>query len=147
LSPNDPALSPGPIKNSSGDIVGEHSGYARFTIGQRRRLPGGSLEPLYVSAIVPEERAVVVGNAAELLGHRVTLKELNWLSEPLETGSTCDVQMRYRASPVRARVARYQPADGGELVLDLLTAFRAITPGQSGVLYEGTRLLGGGVIN
>lgn len=147
LPSNDPALSPGPIKNSMGEKIGEHSGYARYTIGQRRRLPGGSPGPLYVVAIVPEERAVVVGTADELFGHQVTLSEVNWLADPLLPGDTCGIQLRYRASAVPARVTEDSAADPGQLRLDLLKPVRAITPGQSGVLYQGTRMLGGGVIN
>jgi len=56
-----------------------------------------------------------------------------------------DVQVRYRAKAVPARVAEVSP-DGQALVLDLIEPVRAISPGQSGVLYDGTRVLGGGVI-
>jgi tRNA-specific 2-thiouridylase len=147
LPPNDPSLSPGPIRNGAGETIGEHDGYARYTVGQRRRLPGGSPKPLYVTAIIPEERAVIVGPATELLGYRVELSGINWLGEPLVPGDSCAIQVRYRAEAVPARVVDAPGADLGCVVLELLEPVRAITPGQSGVLYEGTRLLGGGVIN
>ena len=145
LTEASPALAPGPIRTTDGRVIGEHDGYARYTVGQRRRLPGGSPEALFVVAIVPEERAVVVGAADELLGNRVALDEVNWLADPLRAGDECDIQVRYRSRPVRATVARAQ--DGGtRLSLELVEPVRAITPGQSGVLYRGDRLLGGGVI-
>jgi len=140
-----PALTPGPLVTTAGEVIGEHEGFARFTIGQRRGLPGGGAEARYVVAIHPERREVVVGSAADLDGHRVTLEELNWLvAEPLAPGDGCEVQLRYRSPAVPAVVER---TDGTDLTLLLERPVRAIAPGQSGVLYgaEG-RLLGGGVI-
>ena len=138
-----PALQPGPIRTTAGDVIGEHRGFARFTVGQRRGLPGGFAEPMFVIAIAREERAVIVGTADELLGHRVVLEEVNWLADPLAPAATCEVQVRYRAHAVPARVAA---VDGHALTLDLAEPVRAISPGQSGVLYDGSRVLGGGVI-
>src|SRR3989449_10608354 len=74
-----PAPVPGPLVTTSGEVIGEHDGFARYTVGQRRGLPGGSSEPLYVVAIRPETRAVVVGRGAELFGHDLALAEVNWL--------------------------------------------------------------------
>ncbi|MGH7579815.1 MAG: aminomethyltransferase beta-barrel domain-containing protein, partial [Gemmatimonadales bacterium] len=77
-------------------------------------------------------------------GHRIRLEELNWLAEPLEPGDECRVQVRHRAAGVPATVASAMP-DALELVL--AAPIRAITPGQSGVLYSAEdRVLGGGVI-
>ena len=141
-----PALTPGPLVTTTGEVVGEHRGFARYTIGQRRGLPGGSAEPRYVVAIRPERREVVIGTADELAGHRVRLAELNWLADPLLPGDECRVQLRYRASAVPATVIAAGP-DALELALAL--PVRAITPGQSGVLYDAAdeRVLGGGVID
>jgi tRNA-uridine 2-sulfurtransferase len=139
-----PALTPGPLVTSSGEVVGEHAGYARYTIGQRRGLPGGASEPRFVVAIRPERREVVIGPAAELEGYRVVLAELNWLADSLKPGDECRVQVRHRAPAVRANVTSARP-DSLELVL--ASPIRAIAPGQSGVLYSaGDRVLGGGVI-
>jgi tRNA-specific 2-thiouridylase len=139
-----PALTPGPLVTTGGNVVGEHGGYARYTIGQRRGLPGGFGEARYVVAIRPERREVVIGTVDELEGHRVRLEELNWLDDPLEPGDECQVQVRHRARGVRATVASLE---GGVLELVLSTPIRAIAPGQSGVLYAADeRVLGGGVI-
>jgi len=139
-----PALSPGNFVTREGDVVGRHAGFARFTIGQRRGLPGGYAEPRFVTAIRPETREVVIGTADELLGHQVRLDEINWLADPLRPDDLVWVQCRYRAAAVPATVL---DAADDTLVLALEEPVRAITPGQSGALYsrEG-RLLGGGVI-
>jgi tRNA-specific 2-thiouridylase len=97
-----------------------------------------------VVAIRPDSREVVVGSAEELTGHSLRLDELNWLGPALEPGDQCEVQIRYRARAVAATVLeRYDDS----LSLTLATPVRAITPGQSGVLYgPGCRVLGGGII-
>ena len=143
LPADDPALSPGPIVNTAGETIGQHLGYARYTIGQRRGLPGGAPEPLYVVALRPETREVVVGTVEELAGYRVELDETNWLAQPLELGDQCEIQIRYRSRAIPATVVAMQQQ---RLTLALGTPGRAITPGQSGVLYRGDHLLGGGVI-
>ncbi len=140
-----PALAPGPFVTAAGEVLGEHQGFARFTVGQRRGLPGGRALPLYVLAIRPEDRAVVVGTARELGSHAVRLEEVNWLAAPLLVGARCEVQIRYRAAPVAAVVTA---ADGDRITLTSDTPLRAVTPGQSGVLYgSGDQVLGGGVIS
>ena len=139
-----PSLSPGSLVTTAGEIIGEHRGFARFTVGQRRGLPGGRSLPLYVVGIRPETREVVVGGADALLGHEVTLDELNWLADPLAPGDRCMAQLRYRAAAVHATV---RSASHDRVTLDLHEPVRAIAPGQSGVLYDvRDRVLGGGVI-
>jgi len=140
------ALSPGPVMTTSGEIVGQHDGFARYTVGQRRRLPGGFAQPMYVVRISPDDRAVIIGTEDELYGHRVVLEEVNWLAPALTAGDTCQIQVRYRTRPVPARVRAAPEWDGGRLEIDLAEPVRAISPGQSGVLYRGSQLLGGGLI-
>ena len=139
-----PALLPGPLVSTGGEVIGEHAGFARYTIGQRKGLPGGAGERRFVVAIRPATREVVVGSADDLLGHRVQLAELNWLADPLAEGEGCLVQLRYRARAVPATVVSV--ADG-RLDLALAVPVRAITPGQSGVVFaDDGQVLGGGVI-
>lgn len=145
LGTDAPALTPGPLVTVGGDVVGEHAGFARYTVGQRRGLPGGFAEPMYVVEIRPETREVVIGSADALYGHAVTLAEVNWLAEPLAPGDHVNVQCRYRARAVPGRVL---DIGEGTLALDLAQPVRAITPGQSAALYDAdNRLLGGGIIS
>ncbi len=138
-----PALAPGLIVTSDGERLGEHAGFARFTVGQRRGLPARAGTPLFVLAIRPETREVVVGPAEQLDAWSVHLDDVNWLGAPLAAGDRCEVQIRYRAKAAAAEVVT-----AGEAGLDLrlLEPARAVAPGQSGALYDGDRVLGGGVI-
>jgi tRNA U34 2-thiouridine synthase MnmA/TrmU len=78
-----------------------------------------------------------------LAGFTVELEELNWLGSPLVEGDSCEIQIRYRSPAIPATVVG---RSDDRLTLALDTAGRAITPGQSGVLYRGDQMLGGGVI-
>jgi tRNA-specific 2-thiouridylase len=143
LGADAPALQPGPLRLANGDIIGEHQGFARFTIGQRKGLPGGFAEPMFVVEIVPSERAVVVGPREALLGRGLEARELNWLADAPSVGDQVQVQVRNRARPSPATIVRLD-ATGIELALD--EAIQAISPGQSLVIFDGDVVLGGGVI-
>jgi len=145
------ALETGPILTLDGRVVGEHDGYAGFTVGQRRGLGGGFDEPMFVLEIRPAERAVVVGPREALHSASTTVGELNWLGAPVSEGDVVGVQIRYRAPAVPAAVEAVRgPAQGEAAVrLRFETPQRAVTPGQSAVLFggpEGDRVLGGGRI-
>jgi tRNA-specific 2-thiouridylase len=138
-----PALAPGRLVTAAGETVGEHSGYARYTVGQRKGLGGGRGLPLYVIGTRPERREVVVGTLEELHRTAVRIGELNWLAEPPAPGDEIRVQIRHRAQAVRARVTAR--ADG-EIALEFDQAQRAVTPGQSAVMFRDDVVLGGGRI-
>jgi tRNA-uridine 2-sulfurtransferase len=143
LGSDAPALSRGEFMLSNGTVVGEHEGFARFTIGQRRGLPGGFREPMFVVAIRPSDRAVVIGPRDELLGRGVIARDVNWLVDAPELGAHVQVQVRHRAPPARAEIVR---SENSEIELALDEPVSAITPGQSLVIYDGERVLGGGLI-
>src|SRR5690606_35218096 len=143
LGEDTPALGAGPIVTTDGRVVGEHAGYARYTIGQRRGLPGGFATPMYVVDIRPAARMVVIGSREALLGRGLVAREFNWLMEPPAPGTMLQVQVRHRAAAANAEVLR---CDGEEVEFALSEPVSAITPGQSVVAYDGTAVLGGGVI-
>ncbi len=143
LAADAPALARGPFVRSDGSVVGQHEGYARFTIGQRRGLPGGFAQPMFVVDIRPADRAVVIGPREELLGRGVVAREVNWLVDQPSVGARVQVQVRHRAPAAPAEIIR---VDGNEIELALDEAVPAITPGQSLVLYDGDSVLGGGFI-
>jgi len=85
-----------------------------------------------------------VGPVEALAVRSVRLEEVNWLrAEPLAPGGRCEVQVRHRARAVPATVST---SGSGTLDLELLEPAHAVAPGQSGALYDGDRLIGGGVI-
>jgi len=136
------SLQPGPIVDRSGRVLGEHEGFAGFTVGQRRGLGGGFPEPMFVLEIRPERREVVVGLVDELFADGVRVADLNWLEDPPEAGTPVRVQIRYRATATPARVV----GTGDDLDLVFEEPQKAVTPGQSAVVLEGERVLGGGRI-
>jgi len=138
-----PALASGPFVTVDGAVVGEHTGYARFTVGQRKGLPGGFATPMYVVAIRAAERAVVIGPHAALLGNRVRATGASWLAGAPRDGAPVSVRIRHGA-PLHSAVVADCDSDRVEVILTEPVA--AIAPGQSLVLYDGDLVLGGGVI-
>jgi len=150
LGPGAAALQPGPIVTRDGELIAHHNGFARYTIGQRRGLPGGASHPQYVIAIRPAERTIVIGDQEDLLSDTVVAREVNWLSDPPpHPGLPARVQVRHRGTVAMATVRRVDgvgPRGPEEVEMELQTPLSAITPGQSIVLYADDRVLGGGVI-
>jgi len=142
LGQRHPALQEGPFVDRSGTVLGTHSGYAGYTVGQRKGLPGGFSEAMYVLELRPDSRTVVLGTREELYSDRVWVEELNWLADAPRAGERVSVQMRHRAAAVEATV---KDASTG-LRLDLTDPQIAVTPGQSAAVFEGDRLIGGGRI-
>ena len=134
---------PGPLVDQAGTVLGFHEGITRFTVGQRRGLGLSGPEPLYVLAIEPEGRRVVVGPKAALDRRGLRLREMNWLSPPGDVDMTAEIKIRSTRRPVPARV---RPLAGGGAAVELDVAEAGVAPGQAGVLYRGERLLGGGWI-
>ena len=137
------AVARGEIVTRDNKVVGQHDGIGRYTVGQSRRLGdaallGGARQA--VVAIEPGTRRIVVG-PRDTGVTRLELREMNWLVEEPEGGLRCTVKLRARDSQRPARVT----ADGFGATVELdQPALPA--PGQGCVLYDGTRVLGGGFI-
>jgi tRNA-specific 2-thiouridylase len=140
------ALEAGDIVHVGGEVLGRHDGIINFTVGQRRGLGIGGGAPLYVVAVDPASRRVIVGPPEALLGDRVTIRDLNWLAgpqTPVEQGARVTVKLRSQSEPAPATLTI--SGDGAATVrLDAPQA--GIAPGQACVAYQGDRLLGGGWI-
>ncbi len=144
LGPEHPALSPGPMVLEDGSQLGTHGGYARFTVGQRKGLPGGFVEPMFVTRIDAASRTVVIGPRHELASSGLVAGGANWLAPRPEVGDDVGVRIRHGAPIVPARV---RAADEDGFSLGLSVPQDAVTPGQSAVLYSDDVVLGGGVIH
>ena len=143
LPKHHPALEPGPLVTIDGQVVGEHAGYAGFTVGQRKGLGEGGGAPRFVVEIQPATRTVVVGPREALLARAVDVEAPRWLGPVPRPGDRVAVQLRHRAHEVTARIERL---DHEHLLLALATSQPAVTPGQSAVIFCGDRVLGGGRI-
>src|SRR4051812_2682279 len=106
LGADAPALQRGWFVRRDGSRVAEHEGYARYTVGQRRGLPGGSSEAMFVTEIRPATREVVIGPRSDLIGRGVVAREINWLVSPLAVGDEVEVQIRHHARAVRGVLVR-----------------------------------------
>ena len=139
-----PAERAGAIVDAAGRELGRHRGIHGFTVGQRRGLGLTSPRPLYVLAVQPERRTIVVGEEGALFGDRLVARDVNWLStaEP-SAPRPAHVRIRYRHEEAPATV---HPLGGGRAEVRFEAPQRAITPGQAAVFYDGEVCLGGGWI-
>lgn len=134
---------PGDFTDREGNFLGRHRGLLRYTVGQHKKLGLSTPEPLYVTALVPEENRVILGRSEELFSREVFLPHLHWISsDPPPACFSCRVKIRYRQAEQPAKV--YVSGESARLLF--CEPQRAVTPGQSAVLYDGDTVLGGGII-
>jgi tRNA-specific 2-thiouridylase len=132
----------GQIVDAQGEVVGEHNGIYRYTVGQRRGLNLGGGPARYVLRVLKEERSVVVGDDAALFGERLEAHSASWCGAVPGEPFDAEVRVRYRHSGARARIYPAQDSFRAEFSAPQ----RAITPGQAAVVYAGDEVLGGGII-
>ncbi len=145
------AIKPGTIETPEGVRVGQHSGIAFYTLGQREGLQIGGVRgrpqaPWFVVGKDTVRNALIVdqGDTPLLLSTRLRSESMHWVSgEAAPDGFVCLAQTRYRQPAQECTV--HLRSDGG---LDVVFSQpqRAVTPGQSLVLYRGEECLGGAVI-
>lgn len=127
-----------------GEVVGKHRGYPFYTIGQRRGI-GAYGKPMYVTAIDSATNSIRIGGERDLFHRGLRARSLNMISRSeLSDGMPVYAKVRYKDEASPARVF----AEGdGEFRVVFDEPKRAITPGQSVVLYDGEDVVGGGVID
>jgi len=147
------AAEPGEMRTPDEDVVGTHEGLSYYTLGQRQGLGIGGLrdfpdQPWYVLHKDTGTNVLYVGQGNEhpwLYSHVLTASQLSWVGgEPPCPGSRLTAKVRYRQTD-QACVIREMDADA--MTLEFETPQRAVTPGQSVVLYRDDECLGGGVID
>lgn len=137
-------LKPGNIVDALGNILGRHQGLPLYTIGQRKGLGISAGKPLYVIALKPEENEVVVGNDWEVFSTELIADDFNYVSGDAFT-ETVLVKAKIRYNAVE-KEAFATPFADGKVHVKFSEPQRAITAGQSVVLYDGDIVLGGGTI-
>lgn len=126
-----------------GKKVGEHKGIPFYTIGQRRGIDVAFGKPVYVKSISIGENVIELGDANELICDRFSIKQINYVSIPeICVDEEVLVKVRYSDKPTKAKISQ---VDNDTIIIDLIEKKRAVTPGQSAVLYDndGYLLLGG----
>ena len=138
---------PGPIVKSDGELVGEHRGIARYTVGQRRGLGIALGEPVFVRSIDAAGNRLVVGPRSELGCDRLVVDETSFVAAPPAAGDEVLVQYRAHGEVAAAQVVE---TSSGRMEVSLERSVEAVAPGQSAAFYDAVRpdeLIGGGVIS
>ncbi len=133
----------GNIVTADGQVLGQHDGIHKFTIGQRKGLQVSHKEALYVQRIDADSREVVVGNSLEVERSKFALLRPHWVDGAVPFDREMTVRIRHRHPGATARVVK-DPR--GFLEVALTAPAKAVTPGQAAVFYDGERVLGGGWI-
>jgi tRNA-uridine 2-sulfurtransferase len=146
LPADHPGFAPGALVDADGRRLGTHSGYLGYTIGQRKGLGGGHGRRLFVVAIDPGRCEVVVGPEEELCGTRLIMERVNMLtlSPPPASDEPLLVQIRHRHKAVPCQL--HEVMADGAWHLTFPDPVRAITPGQSAVVYRDETVIAGGRI-
>lgn len=139
------------VDMATGKVLGEHDGYFRFTLGQRKGVGVAAGRPVYVVKIDPATNTVYLGDSHYLESTTFTVLAPNWLAPELEDPAsfpmTCMVKIRYNSPPTLGLVEQLEPGSP-TLKVTLKQPQSAITPGQISAFYDVDfrRLLGGGYI-
>ncbi len=138
---------PGPILNTAGETLGQHTGLPNYTIGQRKGLGITSPDPLFVLRKSASDNALILGSRSDVVTHDLTVRNVSWVAghppshdEPFPA----EVKIRYKARPVSAQVI---PGPNKTATIQFEDPVFGATPGQGAVFYNGTNCLGGGIIS
>lgn len=139
----DGRLRPGPILTDDGREIGRHEGIHRFTVGQRKGIGVALGKPAFVVGLEASSGAVVVGDENDLLADGAELADdVTWTAgAPPSRDLTIQVRARHTGAPGRVELRPAAPPR-----VWFTTPVRAVSPGQVAVVYDGSRVLGGGTI-
>ena len=135
---------PGAVIDENGKVVGEHEGAIFYTIGQRHGLKVGGGFPYYVIGKDMKKNEVYVTtdlNDKKLWSNKIRLGDVHWINGQPEDLNVL-VRTRHRAPLIKGALT----IAGGTATVHLEDDIRALTPGQSAVLYQDHVVLGGGII-
>ena len=134
---------PGDFVNPQGEVIGRHEGFPNYTIGQRKGLRVAFGTPRYVTAIDADCNEVTLGEREELFSTVVRAEQCRWVdANELARQPEVQARIRYRSAAASARIA----CAGDTAELTFAEPVWGVTPGQSVVLYQDGRVVGGGTI-
>ncbi len=133
----------GPIVDLDGTPIGEHQGYWRFTVGQRKGIGVAAAEPLYVLGTDPARNAVVVGPRAALATWGLELRPAV-AHDVLDLDAPFEVRVRYRGQPLEGRAVI--PIDDSGVRVELAEPAPGVAAGQTATVYQAGRLVLAGTI-
>ena len=135
---------PGSFIDSKGNVLGKHNGIIRYTIGQHRGLGISLGAKFYVTAIDAQNNTVTLGKSEELMSKGAVVSDFNFIGGEAPAGKfKCKAKVRYRQTEQDAVAEVKENGDVAVIFSDLQ---RAVTRGQSAVLYDGDTVIGGGTI-
>jgi tRNA-uridine 2-sulfurtransferase len=143
------AFKPGKVLNLAGEVVGKHQGAGYYTLGQRAGISDIAWEDnqnrpiLYVIATDTINNILTIGEEADLYASRLTASQNSWLGDLPQVGEPLLAKIRYGQTDTPCVMLGQ---DESQFTIAFGEPQRAITPGQSIVLYRGDQMLGGGII-
>jgi tRNA-specific 2-thiouridylase len=141
---------PGDIMDEDGTVLARHDAAYAFTVGQRRGLgldrPAADGRRRYVLSIEPVSRTVTVGPRERLAVGVIEGTQPRWCGTPPRGPVDCAVQIRAHGETFGAKVTMADDAHEPVLRIELADAAAGVAPGQSAVLYDGTRVIGSATI-
>ncbi len=133
----------GNFVDKDGNILGEHKGLIRYTIGQRKGLGLALKKPGYVCRKCYDTNTVIIGDNEDLFTKRLIADDFNWILGEPENAIKIKAKTRYKH---KEQPATATPLGNGKVEVVFDEPQRAITEGQAVVLYDGDTVLGGGTI-
>ncbi len=134
---------PGDFVDKGGNFIGKHKGYFHYTIGQRKGLGISAKEPYYVVDILPGKNQVVLGSNEDLFKTTLIANDFNWI-EQVKEGEHIQAKIRYAH---KQSEATFKILEDNSVQVTFKEPQRAFTKGQSVVLYQDEKVLGGGIIH
>ena len=139
----------GPIKDIKGNILGTHQGLPFYTIGQRKGLIKGQLNPVYVVKIDIQNNILIVGEEKDLYSKNLIAGKIHWINKEAENifrikgKIKVKAKIRFGHSPAPAKIyfstqdSLKQENNQEKIKVEFKKPQRAITPGQWAVFYSG----------
>ena len=136
---------PGDFVSRDGTVMGTHKGIINYTIGQRKGLGLALKKPAYVLDIDTDRNRIILGDNEELFTRELTADSFNWVSSsPAQGDIRASARIRYRHKEAPATII---PVSENSVKIVFDEPQRAITRGQSVVVYDGDYVIGGGIIS